>query len=90
MASVLIPTPLRKLTNNVDTVHCSGGSISDIIDNLDFGYPGIKERICTPDNQLRQFINIYVNQEDIRFGTGMATPVKDSDEVSIMPAIAGG
>jgi molybdopterin synthase sulfur carrier subunit len=90
MVSVLIPAPLRKLTNDVDTVFVDGSTIFEVVDNLDFGYPGFKERVCTPDNQLRQFINIYVNQEDIRFSSGMATPVKDSDEVSIMPAIAGG
>jgi len=90
MASILIPTPLRKLTNNVDTVFCNGSTISEIIDNLESGYPGIKERICYPDGQIRQFINIYLNNEDVRFSTGVATPVRDADEISIVPAIAGG
>jgi molybdopterin synthase sulfur carrier subunit len=90
MASVLIPVPLRKLTGNVDTVFVNGSTIVEIIDNLEAGYPGIKERICHPDGQIRQFINIYVNGEDVRFGSGPATAVKGTDEVSIMPAIAGG
>jgi len=90
MATILIPTPLRRLTNNVDTIHCSGSTIEEIIDNLEFGYPDIKERICNPDGQIRSFVNIYLNNEDVRFSSGTATPVKDSDEVSIVPAIAGG
>lgn len=90
MASVLIPTPLRKLTNNVDTIYCSGSTIQEIVDNLELGYPGIKERICTSDGQIRSFVNIFLNNEDVRFSAGVATPVKDSDEISIVPAIAGG
>jgi len=90
MASVLIPTPLRKLTNNIDTIFCSGSTITEIVDNLELGYPGIKERICNPDGQIRSFVNVFVNGEDIRFGSGVSTEVKDSDEISIMPAIAGG
>jgi len=90
MATVLIPVPLRKLTNNVDTVFCSGSTIEEIVENLEFGYPGIKERICNPDGQIRSFVNIFLNNEDVRFSSGVATPVKDSDEISIVPAIAGG
>ena len=90
MASVLVPTPLRKLTNNVDTIYCSGSTIQEIVDNLELGYPGIKERICTSDGQIRSFVNIFLNNEDVRFSAGVATPVKDSDEISIVPAIAGG
>lgn len=90
MATVLIPVPLRKLTNTADTVHSDGSSIQELIENLEFGYPGFRERLCTSDGQIRQFINIYVNGEDIRFSSGLATPLKDTDEVSIVPAMAGG
>ena len=90
MATVLIPVPLRKLTSNVDTIFSSSSNIQELIDDLELGYPGFKERVCTPDGQVRSFVNIYVNGEDIRFGTGTATPLKDTDEVSIVPAMAGG
>ena len=90
MSSVLIPTPLRKLTDNVDTIFVSGATICELINNLDAGYPGIKERLCLEDGSIRTFINIFVNGEDIRFLQDINTSIKDSDEISIMPAIAGG
>lgn len=90
MSSVLIPTPLRKLTGNADTVFVSGTTIHELINNLDSGYPGIKERLCLEDGSIRTFINIFVNGEDIRFLQDINTSIKDSDEISIMPAIAGG
>ena len=90
MASVLLPAPLRKLTNNVDTVHVLGSTILEVVDNLELGYPGIKERIMNPDNGIRNFVNIYLNNEDVRFMKSQFTEVKDTDEISIVPAIAGG
>lgn len=87
---VRIPTPLQKLTKNQAEVQCSGGSIQDIIASLETQYPGIKERLCDADGKLRRFINVYVNEEDIRFLQGSDTRLKDGDDISIIPAIAGG
>lgn len=87
---VRIPTPLRKLTNGSDEVTAEGSNISAIIEDLEKNYPGLKERICEPDGKLRRFVNIYLNDEDIRFKKNMETELKDSDELSIIPAIAGG
>lgn len=87
---VRIPTPLRKLTNGADEVAAQGANISDIINNLETNYPGLKERICEPDGKLRRFVNLYLNDEDIRFKNNLDTELKDNDEVSIIPAIAGG
>lgn len=90
MPSVLIPTPLRKLTNELDTVEAAGTTIGELIDNLDNAFPGLKNRICDENGTIRRFVNIFVNGEDVRFLAENATPVKDSDEISIVPAIAGG
>ena len=90
MPSVLIPTPLRKLTNELDTVEAAGSTIGELIDNLDTAFPGLKNRICDENGTIRRFVNIFVNGEDVRFLAENATPVKDSDEISIVPAIAGG
>ena len=87
---VLIPTPLQKLTHDQATLECSGNNISELLDTLEESCPGIKARLCDDNGQLRRFINFYVNSEDIRFLEGPATPLKDGDEVSIVPAIAGG
>ncbi|MFQ5451118.1 MAG: MoaD/ThiS family protein [Nitrospinaceae bacterium] len=87
---VRIPTPLMKLTNNQSEVTAEGNTISDIFDNLELQFNGIKERICEENGSPRRFINIYVNEEDIRFLDGENTAVKEGDEVSIIPAIAGG
>jgi len=90
MPSVLIPTPLRKLTNDLEEVSSSGSTIGELIDNLDKSFPGLKERICDEAGNVRRFVNIYINGDDIRFLEEKATPVKDADEISIVPAIAGG
>ena len=90
MATVLIPVPLRRLTNGVDTVFCEASTIKELIENLEFGYPGMKERLCASDDSINRFINIYVNGEDIRFGAGTDACISEKDEVSIVPAIAGG
>ena len=88
--SVLIPTPLRKFTNNEETVSVPAGTIADLIASLEAQYPGIKARLTDDTGELRRFINIYVNEEDIRFLEGKDTPIKEGDAVSIVPAIAGG
>lgn len=87
---VRIPTPLMKLTDNQSEVSAEGETISDIINNLENQFNGIKDRICEESGAPRRFINIYVNEEDIRFLEGEKTAVKDGDEISIIPAIAGG
>jgi molybdopterin converting factor small subunit len=87
---VRIPTPLMKLTDNQSEVSAEGGTISDIINNLESRFNGIKDRICEESGAPRRFINIYINEEDIRFLEGESTVVKDGDEISIIPAIAGG
>ena len=90
MPNIRIPTPLRKLTNGKEEVAATGGTIGALIANLETQYPGIKERICDDAGQVRRFVNIFANDEDIRFLKNLDTPVKDSDEISIVPAIAGG
>lgn len=90
MIKVRIPTPLRPMTGGKSEVEIAGNTVSEIIDNLGSAHPGIKERVYDEQGEVRRFINIYVNEEDIRFLTGKETPLKDGDEVSIIPAIAGG
>ena len=90
MPSVLIPTPLRKLTAELESVSAVGSNIGELIDNFDKAYPGLKDRLCDEAGNVRRFVNIYVNGEDIRFLEEKSTAVKDSDEISIVPAIAGG
>lgn len=88
--NVRIPTPLRKLTQDKDTVQATGATIQEIVENLEKQYPGLKERLCDERGELRRFVNVYLNDEDIRFAQGKQTPVKDGDEISVIPAIAGG
>jgi len=90
MATVRIPTPLRKLTDGKEEVAAAGSTIGEVITNLEKAYPGIRARICDESGAVRKFVNIFANDEDIRFLNNLDTPVKDSDEVSIVPAIAGG
>jgi molybdopterin synthase sulfur carrier subunit len=90
MAQVRIPAPLRKLTNDIDIVDADGSTLGEAIDRLEGSYPGIKERLCDEAGQIRRFVNIYVNGEDVRFLDNLGTPLKASDEVSIVPAVAGG
>ena len=87
---VRIPTPLQKLTQEKAEVEISASSIQNLIQELDRTYPGIKERICDEKGNLRRFVNVFLNEEDIRFLKKEQTPLKDGDEVSIVPAIAGG
>ena len=87
---VRIPTPLQKLTQGKPEVDVEGRDIRELIDNLENNFPGIKARLCDEKGNVRRFINIYVNEEDVRFLQLDKTSVKDGDEVSIIPAIAGG
>ena len=87
---VLIPTPLRKFTAEQETVSVSEGTIESLFADLDRQYPGIAARLQDESGEIRKFINVYLNEEDIRFLEGKATPVKSGDAVSIIPAIAGG
>ena len=90
MATVRIPTPLRKLTNGAEEVKAAGKTVGELIQSLEGQFPGIKERICDDQGKVRRFVNIFTNDEDIRFLQNLETAVKETDEVSIVPAIAGG
>ena len=87
---VRIPTPLRKLTNNEELVEVNAATIGEAITELQSRYPGIGERLMDEKGEVRRFVNVYVNEEDIRFLKNKQTPLKDGDEISIIPAIAGG
>ena len=88
--TIRIPTPLRKLTNEQEIVEVEPTTVGAAIDELEGKFPGIKERLVDEDGEVRRFVNVYVNQEDIRFLENQATSLKDGDDVSIIPAIAGG
>jgi molybdopterin synthase sulfur carrier subunit len=81
---------MRKLTNDQETVEAAGANIGELIEDLEKSYPGIKERLCDENGNVRRFVNIFLNDEDIRFLEDQGTAVKAGDEVSIVPAIAGG
>lgn len=87
---VLIPTPLQKFTNEKATIECAATNVGELIDSLETDCPGIKARLCDDDGKPRRFLNFYVNSEDIRFLEGTDTLLTDGDEVSIVPAVAGG
>lgn len=87
---VLVPTPLQKFTNDRATIECGGKTIGELIESLESNCPGIKARLCDEEGKPRRFLNFYVNSEDIRFLEGTETPLADGDEVSIVPAVAGG
>jgi molybdopterin synthase sulfur carrier subunit len=88
--TVRIPTPLRKITNELDVVSGDGGTLGACIEGLEGQFPGLKERLVDEDGEIRRFVNVYVNGEDVRFQEGINTPLKAGDEVSIVPAVAGG
>jgi len=90
MATVSIPTPLRAHTEGQASVEASGSTVGEVLKALGAQYPEIQRRIFAAEGQLQQYVNVYVNDEDIRFMEELETPVKDQDEVSIIPAIAGG
>jgi sulfur-carrier protein len=90
MPQVLIPTPLRKLTNELAEVAAAGATVGDVLANLESAFPGVRERLFDEAGEIRRFILVHVNGEDIRFLDGLKTPVGDRDELSITPALAGG
>jgi MoaD family protein len=87
--TVRIPTPLRTLTGGQEEVHAEGRTVADVIEDLERSHPGIKERLLD-DKGVRRFVNIYANEEDVRFLDNLDTELSDGDTVSIVPAIAGG
>ena len=87
---VLIPTPLRSLTRDQEAVSAEGGTVQELVDRLEADYPGMRERLFDETGALRRFVNVYVNGEDVRFLQGLETPLGDGNEVSIVPAVAGG
>jgi len=87
---IRIPTPLRKLTNNEELVEVNAATIGEAIAELQKRFPGIKERLVDETGGIRRFVNVYVNEEDIRFLQNQETALKEGDEISIIPAIAGG
>jgi len=87
---VRIPSPLRTYTNGADVIEASGANVGDVLNGLKEKAAGIETRLFKAPGQLNRFVNIYVNDEDIRFQKNLETPVKDGDEISIVPAIAGG
>jgi molybdopterin synthase sulfur carrier subunit len=88
--SVRIPTPLRKFTGGAESVTAAGATVAAVVQDVESRHPGLKERICDDAGKVRRFVNVYVNGEDIRFLSSLETPVKEGDEISIVPAIAGG
>ena len=87
---VRIPTPLRRVTNGQEKASVEGDNLLQIIDSLESQFPGIRERLCDEAGDLRHFVNIYINGEDVRFLQGLETDTKSGDEISIVPAVAGG
>jgi adenylyltransferase/sulfurtransferase len=90
MAKVLIPTPLRQYADKKDSIEVSGSTVADVLGSLTTQYGDLKRHLYTDDGKLRSFVNVYVNDEDIRYSGKDATPVKEGDTVSIVPSIAGG
>ncbi|SVE26910.1 uncharacterized protein METZ01_LOCUS479764 [marine metagenome] len=88
--TVRIPAPLRKVTNDKDRVEVDAENLADMVQAMEEQYPGIKERLLDEAGELRHFVNIYVNGEDVQFLDGLETAISESDEVSIVPAVAGG
>jgi molybdopterin synthase sulfur carrier subunit len=87
---VRIPTPLRKLTKEQAEVTTDGTTVREIVEDLEKQFPGFKERMCDENGDLRRFVNVYVGEEDIRFMDGLDTQIPDGEQVSIIPAVAGG
>ena len=91
MATIVrIPTPLRRVTNGQDKVDAEGATLREIIESMESQFPGIKARICDDEGNLRNFVNVFVNGEDVRFMDGVDSATSDGDEISIVPAVAGG
>ena len=89
-AVIRIPTPLRRITNGQESVKVEGASLQEALNQLEEAFPGVKERIVDASGELHRFVNIYINSEDVRFLQGLETSLNDGDEVSIVPAVAGG
>ena len=89
-ATLYVPTPLRKLTNGQSKVPVAATSIADLIERADAEFPGFRDRVLDADGEVKRFINVFVNGVDVRTLQGKATLVKDGDEVSVIPAMAGG
>ncbi len=87
---IRIPTPLRKLTADEAEVEATGSTVREVLDDLETSHPGLKERLCDEQGELRRFVNVYVGEEDIRFLKGLDTEIGDGQLVSIIPAVAGG
>ena len=87
---VRIPAPLRTLTGDQELITVEAGTIGELVINLEASYPGMRERLCEEDGELRRFVNIFVNGEDVRFLSGLGSTLAEGDEVSIVPAVAGG
>ena len=87
---VRIPTPLRALAGGLDSLQVAGSDLRQCVEALEQQYPGFRERLCDESGEIRRFVNIYVNGEDVRFLRGLGTPLQAGDEVSIVPAVAGG
>jgi len=90
MTTVRIPSPLRRYTNGQSKAQANGGTVTEIIENLESQYPGVKTRLCDDSGQIKRYVNVFVNDKEIRTLQGADTPVTDADEVSIVPAMAGG
>ena len=90
MTTVFIPSSLRRYTAGQSKADVSGGTINEVIDNLEQRYPGVKSRLCDESGQIKRYVNVFVNDEEIRTLEGADTPVAEKDEVSIVPAMAGG
>ncbi len=88
--TVRIPGPLRKISNGADKVEVEGSDLGSLVAALEAQFPGMKERLVDENGELRYFVNLYLNNEDVRFLDGLNTPVSPGDEVSIVPAVAGG
>ncbi len=90
MTSISIPTPLRQFTNGQDSVALEGGTVGELLDALTLQFPGLKQHLFNDEGKLRSFVNVYLNDEDIRYLQKTASPVKDGDSITIIPSIAGG
>ena len=90
MAKILIPTPLRQYADKKDSLELSGGTVGEVLKSLTSQYGDLRKHLYTDDGRLRSFVNVYVNDEDIRYSGKDATPVKEGDTISIVPSIAGG
>jgi sulfur-carrier protein len=88
--SVRVPTILRPYTQGVSEVSAEGSTLTEVLDSLDASYPGIKGRVLDESGELRRFVNVYVDDDDVRFAEGLQTAIKDGGQISIIPAVAGG